>query len=315
LSNFKYEIAISFLKEDEDLAVRLHDILSKRYSTFIYSKKQEELAGSDGEKKFNLVFGKESRIVIVLYRDKWGETSWTRIEENSIRNRAYNKGYDFVLFIALDDNANMPEWLPKTSIYFDYMRFGIDGLGSVIDRMVQRFGGSPTYESNLEKAQRYEKELNAERNLKSFLDSIKGLERSNEEFYSLESLLKKKTEEFKDKTDNWHFNIKDKRGNGIELTTYGHTLNVDWYTTYSNTLNDSVLIFSLYDGIFTGYHGYRGEPRELRTEKYDFTRDKFGSYGWKRRSDGKFFTNPDLLDYWLDFLIDIGFKRRKKDHT
>lgn len=69
-----------------------------------------------------------------------GETSWTRIEKNAIRNRAFDKGYDFALFIKLDDESSMPEWVPKTSIYQDYKRYGIKGLSSVIDRMIQRFG-------------------------------------------------------------------------------------------------------------------------------------------------------------------------------
>lgn len=313
MSDYKYDIAISFLKDDEDLAVRIYEKMNKIYSTFIYSKKQDKLAGSDGEKTFNSVFGKESRIVIILYRSNWGKTSWTRIEENAIRNRAYDKGYDFVLFIALEDDVKMPEWLPKTNIYYGFKRYGIEGLGSVIDRMAQQFGGNPTYESSLEKAQRYEKELKDDRTFKNFLDSIEGVEKSNEEFRNLQELLKQKIDEFKSKTENWHFNIKGRRNDGLELTTYGHTLNIDWYVHYSNTLNESVLVLKLYDGIFSGYYGYGEKPKEIRSENYDFSRDQFGNFGWTRRSDEIFLSNSDLLDHWLEILIDIGFKKRKKD--
>ena len=145
-SDFKYDIAFSFCAEDEELASHLHNEISKKYSAFIYSKKQDELVGTDGEKSFNQVFNKDARTVIVLYQDNWGKTSWTRIEETAIRNRAFEKGYGFVLFIPVSKTFTMPEWLPKTSIYFDYFRFGIDGLFPILDSHIQRSGGAPKRE-------------------------------------------------------------------------------------------------------------------------------------------------------------------------
>ena len=64
---YKYEVAFSFLAQDEVLATELNDLLQDRLSTFIYSKRQEELAGTDGEETFNNVFGKQARLVVVLY--------------------------------------------------------------------------------------------------------------------------------------------------------------------------------------------------------------------------------------------------------
>ena len=52
---FKYDVAFSFLREDEELAVELNDRIADRYSTFIYSKRQEELVGKDGEEEFATV--------------------------------------------------------------------------------------------------------------------------------------------------------------------------------------------------------------------------------------------------------------------
>jgi len=93
---YEYEVAFSFLNEDEELAFRINDLIQDRVKTFIYSRQQEKIAGTDGEETFNQVFGSEARIVVVLYRENWGKTPWTRIEETAIRNRAYEKGYDFV---------------------------------------------------------------------------------------------------------------------------------------------------------------------------------------------------------------------------
>ena len=100
---YKYDVAFSFLARDEGLATELNDLLQDRVRTFLYSRKQGEIAGKDGEQSFNAVFGKEARLVVVLYRRGWGETPWTRIEETAIRNRAFEYGYDFVKFIPLDE--------------------------------------------------------------------------------------------------------------------------------------------------------------------------------------------------------------------
>jgi hypothetical protein len=102
---FKYDVAFSFLKEDEALATELNDLIQDRLLTFLYSRRQEDVAGTDGEKIFNSVSGAEARIVVVLYRDGWGQTPWTRIEETAIRNRAYDEGYDFLVVVPLGKDA------------------------------------------------------------------------------------------------------------------------------------------------------------------------------------------------------------------
>jgi len=122
----KYEVAFSFLQQDEKLAYEISDLIKDRLSTFIYSEHQKELAGSDGEKTFNEVFGEKARIVVILYREEWGKTKWTRIEETAIRNRGHEEGYDFTLLVQLEPSAKMPKWLPKTRIYFGFDRWGVN---------------------------------------------------------------------------------------------------------------------------------------------------------------------------------------------
>lgn len=91
---FKYDVAFSFLVRDEQLARGLNDRLQTRVRTFIYSdaERQVQLAGRDGEEAFAKVFGEESRIVVVLYRDGWGESGFTAAEATAIRNRAFTEG-------------------------------------------------------------------------------------------------------------------------------------------------------------------------------------------------------------------------------
>ena len=100
---YEYDVAFSFLNTDENIAIKLNDLLSGRFNTFIYSEKQAELAGKDGEEKFNEVFGRQARVVVVLYRNEWGTTKWTRIEMTAIKNRAFEYGYDFTSVIQRDN--------------------------------------------------------------------------------------------------------------------------------------------------------------------------------------------------------------------
>ena len=171
--NFMYDVAFSFLQEDEGLAIQLCDMLEGRYNTFIYSEKQVELAGKDGEETFNLVFGEQSRVVVVLFRNNWGKTGWTRIEMTAIRNRGYEYGYDFSLFIPLEKNSRLPKWLPKTQIWFDSNRWGIEGTIPVIEYKIKQEGGSTKKETAVDKAERINRLIESKEKKKAFLDSVK----------------------------------------------------------------------------------------------------------------------------------------------
>ena len=149
---FRYDFAISFLAKDENIATQIEVEFAGRLKVFLYSKKQEQLAGKDGELAFNEVFAKQARLAVVLYRDGWGLSPWTRIEETAIRNRAFHEGWDFTVFINLDDGSRMPEWLPKNRIYVGWTRWGLPGASSVIEARVQERGGSPTIQSLEERA-------------------------------------------------------------------------------------------------------------------------------------------------------------------
>jgi hypothetical protein len=92
---FTYDVAFSFLTEDEPTAVRLNDILKTRLNTFLYTERQKELAGTDGEITFKRVFEHDARTAVVLYRSGWGERRWTSVEQRGIRERAFNHNYGY----------------------------------------------------------------------------------------------------------------------------------------------------------------------------------------------------------------------------
>ena len=155
--NFEFDVAFSFHSLDESLVTQLNDLLQDRFKTFLYSKNQEILAGTDGEEIFNSVFGEMARCVVVFYREEWGETPFTRIKQTAIRNRAFDVGFDFTLFIPTEKTPNVPPWLPKTRLWFGLDRFGLTGAAAVIEARIQELGGEPRVESITDRAARLQR--------------------------------------------------------------------------------------------------------------------------------------------------------------
>jgi len=208
VEDYKYDVAFSFLAQDETIATELNDLLQDRVRTFLYSKQQGEIAGTDGEKSFNDVFGTQARLVVVLYRNGWGQTPWTRIEETAIRNRAYDHGYDFVKFIPLDDTPEVPKWLPRTQLWVGMKRWGVTGAASIIESRIEELGGEPHEESVQDRATRLERQLRFAEKRNNFLNSHEGVEAANREFDSFRGELNRLAESIKAATASLSLTLK-----------------------------------------------------------------------------------------------------------
>jgi hypothetical protein len=152
---YLYDVAISFLSGDEPLALKLYEKLSESLSVFLYSKKQEQLAGTDGLESFRQAFFSKSLLIVVLYRDGWGQTRWTAVEELAIKERMFNGDWPSLLFVMLDQQSKYPAWLPETHIRLDYTRFADNLVGAIRLRVIE-LGGKLKIETALEKARRME---------------------------------------------------------------------------------------------------------------------------------------------------------------
>ena len=208
---YKYDVAFSFTQQDEQLAYTLYSLLKDRLSCFIYSEEQKKLAGGDGENLFNSVFSKESRIVVILFRQEYGITKWTRIEETAIRNRGYDEGYDFVILIPTEKQIAPPKWLPKIRLWVGLERWGIESAAGVIEARVQEFGGTVKIETIADIAARSENAINEKRKREELLNSSESVFLANEEVKNLKNIFKKQEEEIKEKTENWNIRYRENR--------------------------------------------------------------------------------------------------------
>lgn len=298
---FNYDVALSFLSRDEGLAAELSELLHNRFRVFMYTRQQESVAGTDGEKTLNSVFEAEARCVCVLYREEWGNTPFTRVEETAIRNRAYEEGYDFAIFIPLG-NATPPRWLPRTRIWPNLERWGMNGLVAVVEKRILALGGLEQPETARDLAARLQRDIRRKGELRSFLYSWNGVRAAeaqlNQMISALGELVTGVSEEFPD----LHLRF---QGQQAEATVIGSgaTLTVNWDSA-SNTLKGSNLTLTLYNNVArsANYWG-SSHPEIARTLQFDFDRTPADELGWRDRENGRFFSTADLAERCLQLLL------------
>ena len=299
---YKYDVAFSFLVQDEPLATQLNHLLQDRFKTFLYSEKQREIAGTDGEKLFHSVFGKESRLVVVFYRLGWGQSPWTRIEETAIRKRAYTHGYGFVSFIPLDDNPSVPEWLPPTQLWLDFKRWGIKGAASVIEYRIREFGGEPHEETPSERAARLGRELTLQENRRRFLDSERGVAAANREIATLRSTLELHIAEA-NRVPSISLSLRT-LPDLIVIVGFRNGLAIHWGYQHSNTLDGSKLEVTLWNGFPPFPYPSPIRPaRKLKTTRFDFDLSPNQQPCWVMEEHGnqRTYETRDLASFLVKF--------------
>jgi hypothetical protein len=315
---YKYDVAFSFLSQDEALATELNDMLQDRLRTFLYSKKQGELAGTDGEKTFNAVFGHEARMVVVLYRSKWGQTPWTRIEETAIRNRAFEEGHDFLKFIPLDEPPTVPKWLPRTQLWVGLKRWGISGAASVIEARVEELGGEPHEETVTERAARLERSLTFRERRKQFLRSSEAVTAADKEFDTLRTELEQLVASVRASASSISIELKYAPRQIVMLGLL-QGLSINWRRYYGkryygNSLENAYLNVELWDS-HPPFQGIIHYEKPNRLDTMDFTFDLLPSdqQCWvSSDSTARAFATKDLASFLLKYFMDkvnLGRKR------
>lgn len=320
VKEFKYEVAISFLAQDEPLALELNDLLSPTFSTFIYSKKQEALAGRDGDEAFREVFYREARAVLVLYRTGWGETPFTRIEETAIRDRAHERKWDFVLFVALEEHPKLPEWLSKRLLYYGLPRFGKKGIAGIVERLIQDQGGSPRKETTQQRASRASRELKFQTERRAFLYSDKGARSADAAFDTIGKEILRLAEQIRSENAQLPFNPYTKRTSmGRQcVVVIGplRSLSIQWAPHASNTLEHAVVSVCIWEGppdLF-GAIFINERPQKRGEKRYEFDVDPSMSVNLRDKSKPeRLLTKEEFVESSLNWLIEEVVKANRKN--
>jgi hypothetical protein len=302
-----YDVAISFLSADENIASALTSVLSKGLSVFFYPTKQQETAGADGLEKMRKLYSLEtSRVVVVLFRKAWGETQWTGVEDLAIRDRCLKDKFKSVFFLRLDKSA-LPQWVPETYVSFNYDVYGLDQAVGAIKARVQELGGLIQPESITKRAERYrlEREYQSER---EGLKSPNGWSKVRSEALKLFAEIKTRCEYLRD-----HDNIPNEfaiderqfhlRNNRVSLMVTMHIPELappNWTTELMVREFDKRLEFQgeplLYDG---------GGPREVSTRSFHPELSRAHEQGWTPAGEPSFLSSQELAETIVIQFIDL----------
>jgi len=306
MHEYKYDVALSFLAQDEPLATQIANILEERHRVFLYSRKQEQLAGTDGEKTFNQVFSEQARVVVVLYRHGWGESPWTRIEETAIKNRAFDEGYDFALFVPTDDKPTVPKYVPKTRLWIGLARFGINGAASVIDARVQELGGEPRVLTLEERAARAQQAADFKKFREGYFRSQEGIQAANASFGRIVEVIEQRVEALHAAAPGLALQAK-RFGRVLVVLGTGPALRLEWCPQYANSFDGAYLDATIWEGHppVPGAFTFREErrPRHTLRPTPDVTEGRTFAWNFKTPEGPRLLGTDEasefILSWWL----------------
>lgn len=299
-----YDVAISFLNDDLSLAQRLFDGLSPHLKVFIYTDRQEEIAGTDGLETFREVFRMDSRLVVVLFRTGWGATRWTRVEQQAITDRFLNEGAEFLFFLMLDSKNAPPPWLPEQRIRFSLEDFGIEQAIGAIKLRVQDLGGRFRKETVGERAIRSQETAAFNRETSNLMKSEDGVKQATAAATSLIAEVERLATEALTAAPGLHFEVA-RQGERIGIRSPRASVSLVWTNPYSNVLDRSNVFLALYRcAIILPGENLHYIEQPITHGEYHFLPERVQGLGWCWKDDTVTRTSLRLADYILALLLE-----------
>ena len=304
-TEYEYDVAISFLSQDVDLARELADRLSPELRVFVYVDRQEEIAGTDGLTTFRAIFRSAARLVVVLFRDGWGESNWTRVEQEAITDRFLKEGASFLFFLMVDPKSTPPPWVPDKHIRFNLADFGLEQAIGAIKLRVQDAGGILRRETIADRARRAEELAAFMRETDQLRRSERGVKAVRTSALDLVAEVQRLATEASNAAPRLQLEAAS-HDVSIGLRTPRASLLLQWVNRYVNVIDDSPLVIRVYRGaiILPGESRiYIWEPQLLEEHRYN--PDRSQSLGWCWRDQaGKQTTSSALAEHVVRLLLD-----------
>lgn len=312
----KHDVALSFLSADESIAAAFCNALSRGLDVFFFPRKQEDLAGTDGLESMRTPFLEDSRVVVVLFREPWGNTPWTGVEQTAIKDRCLKHGWQTLFFVMLDNIQKPPVWLPHTHVRFNYADFGIEQAVGAIKARVQESGSIIAPLSAMRRAELSQQEqqyLQERRQFRSPWGRDAVLEEAKGLFGKIDKLsadiAASGTVVIQFASDSAQCHIRNDR---VSLT-------VGLSQTYSTTLSDASSEFELKVCKYSKRLPFRGEnlvymsgqPKLLNEVTFLPELNRARQRCWAKKEDSpRFIFSDDLANEILIEFINLAEKRR-----
>jgi hypothetical protein len=307
-----YDVAISFLFQNQRTAQALHDELATSgLNVFFFPRRQEELAGTNGMESMRSPF-LGARVNVVLFRKPWGETPWTRVEDTAISERCFKGGWSTLMFVQLDKTSALPGWLPPTHVRFSFDDYGLTQLVGAIKLRLQEQGGVIKRVDAIGKAEAVRREADylADRDrLMRDAGWIGDLQKSIRE--TMDELARLASE----------IDASQRLGIAVGPGIYGLTIirsgyvsmAIGWQQPIANYVGDSNphechLWAAEHSGTLP-FHGenrwYLEQPKKLRQHKFkvDVARDR--GVMWRVSGKNEYVRPSELADYIMRLFLDL----------
>lgn len=143
----RYDVALSFASEQRSYVRRVADFLrAEKTSLFFDEFEQVRLWGKDLVEEFDLVYRKDSRLVVMFISVDYKRKQWTKHERRSALAAALQHRGEYVLPVRFDGTDL--DGLPPTLAYVDAKQIGPEALGAMIIEKLRLLECS--YESGVE---------------------------------------------------------------------------------------------------------------------------------------------------------------------
>jgi hypothetical protein len=307
-----YDVAISFLYQDAELAKSLYDRLSEGLDVFFFPRSQEELAGTDGLESMREMFRHESRLNVVLYRPRWGNTPWTSVEAAAIKDSCLATGYRSIFFFVIEPTQDLPTWLPESHVYFNYANYTVEQAVGAIKARVEERGGHYKPLTPARKAELLRVEEDFRRDLGQ-LSSADGIAKILDKVKELFEQIRRECEEVNSGGHfSIHCSIEFEPGIVQQVCMLGEHrvgMSIVWFQRYGNSLDGSALIVREFNQnlIIPPGHMYLHQPKVIREAQYAPDLSRAREYGWqmKHHKDAAFISAKDLASKCVNQFLDL----------
>lgn len=310
---FKHDVALSFLASDLALATRFADALAP-LTSFVFARKQEDLAGTDGQESFRAAFRFDSRLNVILLRDGWGQTPWTRVEEAAIQERCLKDGWDRLLVVNLD-GSKPPKWVPAVNLYLDLQTFPFEQAVGAIKRQAQQLGGDVKPQSASDAARAKLFEADFDRETERLFRTDEGVRLADEAVRQIVEYLRTLLQGLSDSGGRGWTVVGGIEGGYGVVRAQGCSALFNW-ERYANSCHDSELAVRVFAAGFETPEERRagksfrrfGEPRPMSERTFKVTRHPTLGVAWKR--GGNLIASEQVANDILGRMVDVLTSRR-----
>lgn len=140
MTDFEYDIAISYASEDAELAKELVIALKREgMKVFFAPSARAELIGERMTKVFPNTYGEQSRFVVAVLSESYMRKEWTRFELDAAQKEETKRGRTCLLPFRVDDVK--PEGLPSDKVVVDLREIELEQVSNDLVERVRLDSG------------------------------------------------------------------------------------------------------------------------------------------------------------------------------